>query len=110
MSLVKVKLRDGSSIFRDASQDLTIDSKEAVEVKRTITVNEAIKGGALISLGTSDSEENSNDKKEELLEKEDNSSNSPSEDSDLTLTELRDKYPNISARSKEDFLRALREL
>ena len=45
-----VKLRDSGSIFRDASQGVTIKRGMIVKVKPTSTINSAIRGGALVKV------------------------------------------------------------
>lgn len=46
--MIKVKLKDTTSIFRDASQDVTIEGDKTFEVQRTSTIQNALIGGALV--------------------------------------------------------------
>ena len=129
MAKIKVKLRDKGSIFRDASQGITLTGTSEASVRKTPTIMEAVRGGALILL----EEVKETPKKEEVIETteevitednditteedeiitedeaDDNDSDEEVEDSELSLTDLRAKYPEISARSKEAFLQILNE-
>lgn len=125
---IKVKLKDPSSIFRDASQQITIIGKEAVVVKRTPTIVESIKGGALVlvdanvedkkdevetdnvsnnvdtnSQDSSDDISNNADDIDDISDSE-NTSVIPKEDLELSLTDLKEKYPDVVGRSKTKFL------
>lgn len=56
MSKIYVKLKDGASIFNDASGRQSVTGKLPVLVTRTIKINQAVAGGVLIRL--SDEEAN----------------------------------------------------
>lgn len=125
---IKVKLRDKSSIFRDASQGITLTGSKVVEVKRTPTIVESINGGALILVEESkkdekvdnqdndtqdqDSDDSSNDQDQDQDNQDSDdldNSDDTDEDSELSLTDLREKYPNINARNRRGFLKKLKE-
>lgn len=125
---IKVKLRDSSSIFRDASQGITIVGKEPVEVKRTPTIVESINGGALIlvesekveqkpdtsSIGDVDPPNvDTDDDQDDLTDVDDDQDSEDGdiiskEDIELSLTDLKEKYPEVKGRSKDSFLENLK--